>query len=157
MTFSIAARCPRIGRMAIAVSSSSPAVAARCAHARSGVGVVASQNITDPRLGPQGLDLMARGASANEAATILQATAPHGAYRQVSVLGADGRTAAFSGARALGLHATDARHGAVAAGNMLAHAEVPSVMCDAFFDREDEPLGTRMIAALQAGLQAGGE
>jgi uncharacterized Ntn-hydrolase superfamily protein len=143
--------------MAIAVSSSSPAVAARCAHARSGVGVVASQNITDPRLGPQGLDLMARGASANEAATILKVTAPHGAYRQVSVLGADGRTAAFSGTRALGLHATDVRQDAVAAGNMLAHTGVPSVMCDAFFDRENEELGPRVIAALQAGLRAGGE
>lgn len=54
MTFSISARCPRTGQFGIAVSSSSPAVAARCAHARAGVGAVATQNITDPTLGPKG-------------------------------------------------------------------------------------------------------
>jgi uncharacterized Ntn-hydrolase superfamily protein len=61
MTFSIAARCVDTGMFGIAVSSSSPAVAARCAHARAGVGAFGTQNITDPRLGPQGLDLMAKG------------------------------------------------------------------------------------------------
>ena len=59
MTFSIVARCADTGMFGVAVSSSSPAVAARCAYARAGVGAVASQNVTDPRLGPQGLDLMA--------------------------------------------------------------------------------------------------
>ncbi|MEF9601421.1 DUF1028 domain-containing protein, partial [Paracoccus sp. PXZ] len=64
MTFSISARCPETGMFGIAVSSSSPCVAARCAHARAGVGVVATQNVTDPSLGPKGLDLMAQGLSA---------------------------------------------------------------------------------------------
>ncbi|MGB3388677.1 MAG: DUF1028 domain-containing protein, partial [Pseudaminobacter sp.] len=63
MTFSISARCAATGMFGIAVSSSSPCVAARCAHARAGVGVVATQNITDPTLGPRGLDLMASGLS----------------------------------------------------------------------------------------------
>ena len=48
MTFSLAARCPESGRFGIVVTSSSPAVAARCAHARAGVGASASQNVTDP-------------------------------------------------------------------------------------------------------------
>ena len=56
MTFSVSARCPDTGMFGVAVSSSSPSVAARCAHARAGVGAVATQNITDPRLGPKGLD-----------------------------------------------------------------------------------------------------
>ena len=68
MTFSIAARDPATGMFGMAISSSSPAVAARCAHARAGVGVVASQNITDPRLGPKGLDLMAGGLTAGASA-----------------------------------------------------------------------------------------
>ena len=50
----------------VAISSSSPAVAARCAYTRAGVGAVASQNITDPRLGPFALDLMQGGMSAGE-------------------------------------------------------------------------------------------
>jgi uncharacterized Ntn-hydrolase superfamily protein len=67
MTFSIVARCSRTGQFAVAVSSSSPAVAARCAFARAGVGAVTTQNVTDPRLGPWALDLMAAGASAEQA------------------------------------------------------------------------------------------
>jgi len=59
MTFSISARCERTGQFGVAVSSSSPAVAARCAHARAGVGAVATQNVTDPTIGPRGLTLMA--------------------------------------------------------------------------------------------------
>ncbi|GIR51209.1 MAG: hypothetical protein CM15mP60_2700 [Alphaproteobacteria bacterium] len=52
MTFSIVARCAKTGQFGMAVASSSPAVAARCAYARAGVGAAASQNVTDPRLGP---------------------------------------------------------------------------------------------------------
>src|SRR5262249_31968080 len=75
MTFSIAARCVDTGMLGIAVSSSSPAVAARCAYARAGIGAVGTQNITDPRLGPAGLDLMVQGASAEQAiATLKQST-----------------------------------------------------------------------------------
>ncbi|MGA1275753.1 MAG: DUF1028 domain-containing protein, partial [Gemmobacter sp.] len=59
MTFSLVARCAETGRFGMVVSSSSPAVAARCAHARAGVGAAASQNVTDPTLGPRLLDLMA--------------------------------------------------------------------------------------------------
>ena len=66
MTFSITACCAETGMFGVAVSSSSPAVAARCAHARAGVGAVASQNVTDPMLGVQVLDLMEVGRTATE-------------------------------------------------------------------------------------------
>ncbi len=66
MTFSIVARCSRTGMFGVAISSSSPAVAARCSYARAGVGAVASQNVTDPALGPLALDLMASGLTAEE-------------------------------------------------------------------------------------------
>ena len=58
MTFSIAARCPDTGMLGVAVSSSSPAVAARCAFVRPRTGAVLSQNVTDPRLGTRLLDLL---------------------------------------------------------------------------------------------------
>ena len=77
MTFSIVARCSRTGMFGVAISSSSPAVAARCAYAQAGVGVVASQNVTDPSLGPKALDLMARGATATEAVELTMRTAAH--------------------------------------------------------------------------------
>ena len=63
VTFSVAGHCARTGRFGVAVSSSSPAVAARCAFVRAGVGAACSQNITDPRLGDRLLDLLALGCS----------------------------------------------------------------------------------------------
>ncbi len=67
MTFSLVARCPNTGMFGVAISSSSPAVAARCSYARAGVGAVASQNVTDPTLGPATLDLMQGGKDAGAA------------------------------------------------------------------------------------------
>lgn len=158
MTFSIAARCSRTGAFGIAISSSSPAVAARCAHARAGVGVVATQNITDPRLGPQGLDLMGAGASAQLALERLRAAAPHIEYRQLALVDREGGSAIFSGARTLGRHNAVAAPEAAAAGNLLADAAVPERMLAAFLDRRrDDDLADRLLAALQAGLRAGGE
>ena len=157
MTFSIAARCARTGAFGIAVSSSSPAVAARCAHARAGVGVVATQNVTDPRLGPQGLDLMAAGVSAQAALEQLRATAPHVEYRQLMLVDRAGRTAWCSGERTLGRHAAAAAQNAVAAGNLLAREAVPERMLATFLGCPREPLGGRLLAAMRAGLDAGGE
>src|SRR5690348_8903976 len=148
MTFSIAAICPKTRRIALAVASSSPAVAARCAHLRAEVGAVATQNITDPRLGPRGLDLMALGASAIEAAAILHATAPFADYRQVTLIDRAGRTAWFSGSHALGIHSGAEGDGVVAAGNLLANPDVPRAMVAAF-DADDPQgdLGDRIVAA----------
>ena len=83
MTIAIAARSAETGMFGIVITSSSPAVAARCAHARAGVGVLGTQNITDPRLGPAGLDLMANGSSAEEAIATLCRTSPHIEFRQL--------------------------------------------------------------------------
>lgn len=157
MTFSITARCARSGEFGIAVSSSSPAVAARCAHARAGAGAVATQNITDPTLGPKGLDLLARGLSATEALARLRAEAPHVEFRQLALVDLAGGTAAFSGARTLGLHRTVEGAGVVAAGNLLASPDVPARMVSAFLAAPDRPLGERLVLAMQAGVAAGGE
>jgi uncharacterized Ntn-hydrolase superfamily protein len=157
MTFSIAARCPRSGEFGIAVSSSSPAVAARCAHARAGVGVVASQNITDPALGPRGLDLMAGGLSAADALAQVRRHAPHIEYRQLALVDARGGTAAFSGAGTLGIHRTAEGSGVVAAGNLLASPDVPEQMVAAFAATPDRPLGERLVVAMRAAVAAGGE
>ena len=141
----------------IAVSSSSPCVAARCAHARAGVGVVATQNITDPTLGPRGLDLMASGLSAAEALEQIKADAKHIEYRQLALVDRHGNGAAFSGANTLGAHRTVIAPDVVAAGNLLSSPAVPEKMAEAFLDKEAEPLGDRLIAAMFAALKAGGE
>ncbi|MBW4022701.1 MAG: DUF1028 domain-containing protein [Proteobacteria bacterium] len=157
MTFSLVARCAGTGRFAVAVASSSPAVAARCAHVRSGIGAVTTQNVTDPRLGPRALDLMALGASAPQTAAVLAATAPHAAYRQFTMIDAEGRTAAYSGARTLGIHGEARGRDVVSAGNLLAHSGVPWEIVAAFEESAGRDLGDRMLLAMTAGLAAGGE
>ncbi|WP_413877062.1 DUF1028 domain-containing protein [Albidovulum sp.] len=157
MTFSISARCERTGMLGVAVASSSPCVAARCAHVRAGAGVVSTQNITDPRLGPRGLDLMAAGLSADAAMERLKAEAPHLDYRQIALVDGRGGTAHFSGARTLGVHHVAAGDGVVAAGNLLSSKQVPEAMVAAFGRGAGLPLGDRLVAAMQAALDAGGE
>jgi uncharacterized Ntn-hydrolase superfamily protein len=158
MTFSILGRCPRTQQFGVAVSSSSPAVAARCGRwARAGVGVVASQNITDPTLGLLGLDLLERGYAAAGALAELREARPHMEFRQLAVLDADGRTAYFTGARTLGANAMAQGENAIASGNLLANERVPQAMVEAFAARADRHLGERLLAGLLAGLRAGGE
>ena len=157
MTFSLAGICERTGMVGIAVSSSSPAVAARCAHARAGVGAAASQNVTDPRLGPLILDALEAGEPADRAVARMAAATPHASYRQLTAVDAAGRTGAWSGERTLGRHAVAQRTGAVAGGNLLSALEVPEAMVEAFAAQADADLGDRLLAGMRAGLAAGGE
>jgi uncharacterized Ntn-hydrolase superfamily protein len=157
MTFSLTARCPDTGMFGMVISSSSPAVAARCVHLRAGVGAVASQNITDPALGQIGLDLLARGLAASEVRDALVASTPFIAYRQLAVVDARGVVASYSGSNTLGIHAIYLGDGVVAAGNLLANEQVPAAMVDNFQDDAGKPFVERLIAALQAGLDRGGE
>lgn len=156
MTFSIVSRCSETGMFGLAISSSSPAVAARCAYARARVGAVASQNITDPTLGPRGLDLMDRGATAPQAVEILAATANHAAYRQVLAIDGAGRTAIHSGPNALGIWSEAQGVDCAAGGNLLANEGVPAKMVSTF-ENSSGHIGDRLIAVMQAALNAGGE
>ncbi|MBU2960820.1 DUF1028 domain-containing protein [Citreicella sp. C3M06] len=156
MTFSLVARCAQTGQFGVAISSSSPAVAARCAFARAGVGAAASQNVTDPRLGPAALDLMAKGASAAEAVAELAATRDHMAYRQVLCVDGSGGTAIHSGPNSLGIWTSASGVDVVSGGNLLANDGVPAAIV-AGFEAASGPLGDRLIAAMRAGMAEGGE
>lgn len=156
MTFSLVARCADTGMFGIAISSSSPAVAARCAYTRAGVGAVASQNVTDPTLGPFGLDLMQGGMSAAEAIAGVRDQGRFIEYRQVLAIDRNGGTAIHSGPNSLGVFTDAAGKDVIAAGNMLANDGVPQALVDGF-EAATGHLGDRLIAAMRAGLAAGGE
>jgi len=157
MTFSLVARCARTGMFGVAISSSSPAVAARCSHARAGVGAVASQNVTDPSLGPKTLDAMAAGLPARAALDAVIGAAEFAEYRQVLAIDAGGGTAIHSGPRSLGIWTQASGRDVASGGNLLAHDGVPGAMVAAFEASEGAALGDRLIDALRAGLAAGGE
>jgi uncharacterized Ntn-hydrolase superfamily protein len=157
VTFSLLGRCAETGRLGMVVSSSSPAVAARCAWARPGVGVAASQNVTDPRLGPALLDALARGGDPQAAVDAVVEAAPGVEHRQLLVLGVSGAAAAFSGPRTLGIHGHRLSSDCVAGGNLLADEVVLDAMTGAFARGAGADLGDRLVAVLRAALDAGGE
>jgi uncharacterized Ntn-hydrolase superfamily protein len=151
VTFSLVGR-DEDGRFGAIVTSSSPAVAARCAYARAGVGAACSQNVTDPRLGPKLLAALERGADPIAAVR----DEPRIEFRQLTAVGATGDGFAYSGDRALGRAAVATAAGCAAAGNLLASDAVPAAMVEAFLTTDDA-LGARLVAALRAGRDAGGE
>ena len=156
MTFSLVARCAETGMFGVAISSSSPAVAARCSYARAGVGAVASQNVTDPRLGPFALDLMQGGMTAAEAVAGVRDQTQHVAYRQVLAIDRAGRTAIHSGPKSLGIWTQAEGRDVASGGNLLANDTVPAAIVTGF-EGATGHLGDRLITAMLAGLAAGGE
>lgn len=157
MTFSLLGRCERSGQAGVVVCSSSPAVAARCAWVRAGVGAAATQNVTDPRLGPALLDELEAGRDAAQALAAVAAVAPHAEHRQLAVLPLRGPAAARSGAHALGCHGERVGEGCAAAGNLLAGVETLDAMVAQFERDADADLGDRLLRALRAAIDAGGE
>jgi uncharacterized Ntn-hydrolase superfamily protein len=156
LTLSIVARSADARLFGVAIASSSPAVAARCAHARAGAGAVATQNITDPALGPLILGQLSAGESAAASLAVALRATPYGAYRQLVVIGAEGAPVVHSGEQALGTVSSAIGADAAAAGNLLANPRVPSAMIGAF-DRARGHFGSRLLEALRAGVEEGAE
>ena len=157
MTFSLIARDPATGAFGIVISSSSPAVAARCAHARAGVGVVASQNVTNPALGPLALDALAGGSDADTALKAALAQEKFPDYRQVAIVDAHGTTAIHSGSHSLGVHTHAQGNQAVAAGNLLADVGVIGALLAGYADSTAVGFEQRLLDGLHTALSAGGE
>jgi uncharacterized Ntn-hydrolase superfamily protein len=158
MTFSLLGRCARTGMLGAAVTTSSIAVGSRCSHARAGVGACLTQHRTDPRLGPLALDLLARGYDAAHTLQAVLAVAPHRDWRQLAVMDAAGRTAAFTGAHVAREKAGEAQgKDCVAIANIVRSPDIPAAMMRAFEADPGLPLAQRLVDALAAGEEAGGE
>ncbi len=156
-TFSIVARCPRTGRIGGAVSTAVPAVGAICPFVQPDAGAVASQSWANPYLALDALALMARGAAAQEALDQVLSGDGGRALRQVGVVDAAGRSAAWTGDDCTPWcgHRTGA--GYAVQGNMLAGEAVVAGMEAAFLDAADSGLEERLMRALEAGQAAGGD
>ncbi len=156
MTFSIVAKCEKTNMFGVAISSSSPAVASRCVYTRSGVGAVASQNVTDPTLGPKTLDYIQKGLSAKEAVEEVKRNSQFPEYRQILAIDKNGQTANHTGANSLGIWAEYSGKNVISGGNLLENENVPKKIVHSF-ENETGHLGDRLISALKSGLNAGGE
>lgn len=157
MTFSIAARDPETGAFGVSITTASICVGARCPFVQSGVGAVLSQNRTDPRLGPRGLELLADGKTAPEALERLAAEGHVIGWRQLAAVDRFGHTSFYNGGSIVSLHGGAEGPQCVAIGNLLVNADLPEKMVEGFMNEPDAPFALRLIHALEAGLEAGGE
>ena len=99
MTFTILGRCAQTGRLGGAVTTSDVAVGARVLFARAGLGVAATQHRTDPRLGPALLTQLDAGHAPVDAVAAVAASTADREWRQLGLVDAGGRSAAYSGDR----------------------------------------------------------
>ena len=155
-TFSIVGHDPETGELGVAVQSKFLAVGAVVPWARAGVGAVATQAMANTSYGPRGLDLMARGRSAREAIGELTAVDPDRSHRQVGIVDAAGRSATFTGEDCFEWAGGVAGEGFAAQGNILVSGETVEAMAESFRG-SGGPLAGRILAALRAGQEAGGD
>lgn len=157
MTLSIVARDALSGELGAATATAGPAVGALVIHGQSGVGAIATQALTNPLFGPDGLARLAEGQSAQAVLQSLLAQDPDRQRRQLILLDAAGGSAHWTGDACGGWCGGLAQEGVAVAGNLLAGAAVPAAMLDTFNRQASLPLAERLLAALQAGQRAGGD
>jgi len=157
MTYSIIARCPDTGAFGGAIGTSALAVGNRCLRVLHGKGAFLSQHRTDARLGDRGIAALAEGASAEQAMAGVVADEPGIEWRQLAALDAAGRAAVHHGNRMYSIYTHSIGTGCVAIGNILANDRITDAMVATFEAAPGEPLEERLLRALEAGRDAGGE
>jgi uncharacterized Ntn-hydrolase superfamily protein len=157
MTYSIVARDEKTGEMGVAVQSHFFSVGSVVTWARAGVGAVATQAMVDVKYGPLGLELMSGGKSAGEALTALLMTDPNSDSRQVAMVDSKGRVAAHTGSKCLPHAGHVTGRGFSCQGNIMRNERVWGAMKKAFEKNRALPLAERMVSALEAAEEAGGD
>ena len=157
MTWSIVARDEASGQIGVAVATCAFAVGARVPFVATGVGAVATQAFVNPFYGHRGLELLRAGAPAADVVHVLTEADEGRGQRQVHVMDARGRIAAYTGADNVPWCGHLVRETFSVAGNMLAGPAVIEETARVFADGQRLPLARRFLAALRAGEEAGGD
>ena len=155
-TFSIVAVDRKTGELGVAVQSKVPAVGAIVPFARAGVGAVATQAAANTRYGPAALKRLAAGEAPDAVVKALTGADPQAGRRQLAVINAKGRVASHTGDQCHAWAGGRTGDGYAVQGNILAGQEVVDAMAKAF-EESAGPLADRLIAALAAGQEAGGD
>ena len=157
MTWSILARDPGSGLFGLAVASKFFAVGALCPWSGGPHGAAMSQALPNPELGHRALGLLAEGHRAGDVVAMLAGMDPGIDQRQLHVIDAEGGAAAHTGARCVDWCGDLSEPGVSVAGNMLAGPGVVAETLAAWKANADMPIVERLIAAMQAGEDAGGD
>ncbi|MCH8205401.1 MAG: DUF1028 domain-containing protein [Chloroflexi bacterium] len=157
MTYTIIGRCPRTGRLGIGIATFSLAVGGYCPSVRPDVGAVSSQAYANPQLRGLAVQALENGLSPGEVLQRLEGQDPDFRYRQVGIVGVDGAGAAWTGSqtRPWAGHATGEDF--VAMGNSLSGEATVETMAVTFQKNPGLELDERLLQALEAGRDAGGQ
>ena len=157
MTWSIIARDKTTGQFGIAVATRFFAVGARVPHIAAGLGGVATQALVNPYYGIDGVKMLREGKSPQDIIGTLTAADTGCESRQLHIMDAKGRIAAFTGKDCVDWCGSLSGDGFSLAGNMLAGAAVLDETAKAYVASEPLPFARRLIAAMRAGEAAGGD
>ena len=157
MTWSIIARDHATGQFGIAVATRFFAVGARVPHIAAGFGGIATQALTNPYYGIDGLKLLREGRKPRDVVDSLTAADPGRESRQLHVMDAGGHIAVHTGSECLAWCGHIEGIGFSIAGNMLAGAAVLDETASVYTANGQLPFARRLIAALRAGEAEGGD
>ena len=156
-TYSIAACDLAAGQWGVAVQSKFLAVGSIVPWAAPAVGAIATQAYANPRYGPEGLELLAEGLTAEEVVARLTEADEGRATRQLGVVDAHGRAATFTGSECNEWAGGRTGPCFAAQGNILVSAETVDALAETFEATAPRPLTERLLAALAAAQAAGGD
>lgn len=155
-TYSIVARDPQTGEMGVAVQSHWFSVGSIVAWGEAGVGVVATQSFVNPSFGPRGLDLLKKGMTAQEVVELLISTDEGREMRQLAIVDSKGNSFAYTGSKCISEAGHFVGDGYSVQANMMLNNTVWNAMSKAF-ENTKAPLAERLIAALEAAQNEGGD
>ncbi len=155
-TYSIVARDPQTGEMGVAVQSHWFSVGSIVSWGEAGVGVIATQSFVNPSFGQRGLEMLKQGMTAQEVVDLLIASDEGRDFRQLAIVDAKGNSAAYTGNKCIpeAGHIVGDNYSVQA--NLMLSNLVWSEMSKAF-ESTDGPLAERLIAALEAAENVGGD
>jgi len=156
LTFSIVARDSKTKALGVSVSTAAPAVGSAVPHVETGVGAIATQAQTNVFYGVEGLKLLKKGLSPQTALEVMLKSDSDREKRQVIIIDAQGRTAAFTGKETVEWKGDMIGKDYAVAGNMLVGSHVLKAMAEKF-EISKGNLAERLLDALQAGQDAGGD
>jgi len=157
MTFSIIARCQSTGRLGIGITTYSIAVGGRCEGMRADVGICKTQAFTRRANDPLAVGLLARGFTPARVIRALSENDSDHEYRQIAVLNYEGNAAAHTGSGTRPWSGHRIGPGYVSFGNVLAGEHVVDAIAAGFAADPTAPLEFRLLVALEAGRDAGGQ
>mgnify|MGYP000302067539 FL=1 len=155
-TYSIVARDPKTGEMGVAVQSHWFSVGSIVSWGEAGVGVVATQSFVNPSFGQRGLEMLKQGMTAQEVVDLLIASDEGRDFRQLAIVDAKGNSAAYTGDKCIPEAGHIVGDNYCVQANLMLSNLVWSEMSKAF-ESSDGPLAERLIAALEAAQNVGGD